>query len=241
VGSPPLVPKSRADRRSRGRRPAPPSGRRDSNPRPSPWQGDALPAEPRPHAHAKTNVRFRTVADPAPAANSTTPGASVFRGSDQAANLLGVEGHAGNMFRDLAQCPRLAAISVPGLRSRHFVAQQVAPRQPPQPGPSLVVVELGEPGPVGVERHQAAVPLVWHRLGTRQQRLDLVQVIDQVVGDAADGLVRGPGAGQVVDDARDRPAVPCVPGQGQVQALVHAGDDGGSGVLVGHASILVEQ
>src|SRR4030081_3159953 len=24
------------------------SGRRDSNPRPSPWQGDALPAEPRP-------------------------------------------------------------------------------------------------------------------------------------------------------------------------------------------------
>ena len=38
-----------------GRRPicriaAPPSGRRDSNPRPSPWQGDALPAEPRPHA-----------------------------------------------------------------------------------------------------------------------------------------------------------------------------------------------
>ena len=31
--------------------PAPPSGRRDSNPRPSPWQGDALPAEPRPHVH----------------------------------------------------------------------------------------------------------------------------------------------------------------------------------------------
>src|SRR3954451_21146666 len=25
-----------------------PSGRRDSNPRPSPWQGDALPTEPRP-------------------------------------------------------------------------------------------------------------------------------------------------------------------------------------------------
>ena len=28
---------------------ASPSGRRDSNPRPSPWQGDALPTEPRPH------------------------------------------------------------------------------------------------------------------------------------------------------------------------------------------------
>lgn len=27
-----------------------PSGRRDSNSRPSPWQGDALPTEPRPHA-----------------------------------------------------------------------------------------------------------------------------------------------------------------------------------------------
>jgi hypothetical protein len=27
-----------------------PSGRRDSNPRPSPWQGDALPTEPRPRA-----------------------------------------------------------------------------------------------------------------------------------------------------------------------------------------------
>jgi hypothetical protein len=29
---------------------ASPSGRRDSNPRPSPWQGDALPTEPRPRA-----------------------------------------------------------------------------------------------------------------------------------------------------------------------------------------------
>ena len=27
-----------------------PSGQRDSNPRPSPWQGDALPTEPCPHA-----------------------------------------------------------------------------------------------------------------------------------------------------------------------------------------------
>ena len=33
---------------------APPSGRRDSNPRPSPWQGDALPTEPRPHACQQT-------------------------------------------------------------------------------------------------------------------------------------------------------------------------------------------
>ena len=60
-----------------GRNPAPPSGRRDSNPRPSPWQGDALPTEPRPHAGALPSERirpggcaFRTVADPGPRANS---------------------------------------------------------------------------------------------------------------------------------------------------------------------------
>src|SRR5580693_2628646 len=45
----------------------PRSGRRDSNPRPSPWQGDALPTEPRPRA---PGVRSRTVADPAAGANS---------------------------------------------------------------------------------------------------------------------------------------------------------------------------
>src|SRR5207302_7791668 len=31
----------------------PPSGRRDSNPRPSPWQGDALPAALRPRVGAR--------------------------------------------------------------------------------------------------------------------------------------------------------------------------------------------
>jgi hypothetical protein len=45
----------------------PQSGRRDSNPRPSPWQGDALPTEPRPRA---PGVRLRTVADPTARANS---------------------------------------------------------------------------------------------------------------------------------------------------------------------------
>ena len=32
------------------------SGRRDSNPRPSPWQGDALPAEPLPPVYFNTNI-----------------------------------------------------------------------------------------------------------------------------------------------------------------------------------------
>ena len=56
---------------------ASPSGRRDSNPRPSPWQGDALPTEPRPHASHPTGRRRerarranRTVADPGRRANS---------------------------------------------------------------------------------------------------------------------------------------------------------------------------
>jgi hypothetical protein len=39
------------------------SGRRDSNPRPSPWQGDALPAEPRPRG-------MITLASPAGAATN---------------------------------------------------------------------------------------------------------------------------------------------------------------------------
>src|SRR5690606_38974549 len=42
---------------------SPPSGRRDWNPRPSPWQGDALPTEPRPRA------TFRP--GPAPCASQT--------------------------------------------------------------------------------------------------------------------------------------------------------------------------
>lgn len=36
---------------------ASPSGRRDSNPRPSPWQGDALPTEPRPHVCLSSSLR----------------------------------------------------------------------------------------------------------------------------------------------------------------------------------------
>jgi hypothetical protein len=59
------------------------SGRRDSNPRPSPWQGDALPTEPRPHASPRIpccdtsglsagSLRrcVRTLSDPRPTTNS---------------------------------------------------------------------------------------------------------------------------------------------------------------------------
>ncbi len=33
------------------------SGRRDSNPRPSPWQGDALPTELLPHIFLKNGLQ----------------------------------------------------------------------------------------------------------------------------------------------------------------------------------------
>jgi hypothetical protein len=42
-----------------------PSGRRDSNPRPSPWQGDALPTEPRPHHKSRSGVKCECNLNPA--------------------------------------------------------------------------------------------------------------------------------------------------------------------------------
>src|SRR6266496_4042678 len=44
-------------------RAVPPSGRRDSNPRPSPWQGDALPAALRPRGTRPVGHRPMNLAD----------------------------------------------------------------------------------------------------------------------------------------------------------------------------------
>ena len=52
----PTTRESSRESQSRYARPSP-SGRRDSNPRPSPWQGDALPTEPRPHAFPEAPFR----------------------------------------------------------------------------------------------------------------------------------------------------------------------------------------
>ena len=49
---------------SRFLRPSP-SGRRDSNPRPSPWQGDALPTEPRPRCHRRASAKCEGNLSPA--------------------------------------------------------------------------------------------------------------------------------------------------------------------------------
>ncbi len=60
------TPPARAGLASRSLRPSP-SGRRDSNPRPSPWQGDALPTEPRPR-NLLPKPRFQARGQPYPAA-----------------------------------------------------------------------------------------------------------------------------------------------------------------------------
>src|SRR3989441_12570085 len=52
------------------------SGRRDSNPRPSPWQGDALPTEPRPRESIilpPPGLSFPSIRNPRP--HGRTPGA----------------------------------------------------------------------------------------------------------------------------------------------------------------------
>ena len=55
----------------------PPSGRRDSNPRPSPWQGDALPTEPRPRCRLRrTPLRDETITHPCSTLQSGTAATS---------------------------------------------------------------------------------------------------------------------------------------------------------------------
>ncbi len=87
------------------------SGRRDSNPRPSPWQGDALPTEPRPRRAPWGAIR--TVADPAARANSDRLPAS-----PQVSGIFRVVVYSGHVLRDLAQRPGRAA------RRRHMRPDQ---------------------------------------------------------------------------------------------------------------------
>src|SRR5689334_12418208 len=94
------------------------SGRRDSNPRPSPWQGDALPTEPRPHRAPWGAIR--TVADPAARANSDR-----LPTSPQVSDIFRVGAYSGHVLRDLAQRPGRAARRVPCVRTSHFVARRV--------------------------------------------------------------------------------------------------------------------
>jgi len=59
------------------------------------------------------------------------------------------------------------------------------------------------------------VPLIRHGLGSGEQRLDLMQMIDEVVGDPAERLVRRPGVVRPAGIPGDRLAVPGLPAGGE--------------------------
>ncbi len=160
--------------------------------------------------------------DPAVAVRCGLPAVIDRQGTD----LVGVVGDLRHVLGDLAQRPGAWLRAIPGLRPGGLVAQHVPAAEPAQPGAGLGVVRLGEAGPVRVERHRPPEPLIGHRGGSGQQRLHLMQVIHQVIGDPAERLVRCPRVRQaVVHRPRYRPAVPRVPGPGQFQAPVHGRRD----------------
>lgn len=95
--------------RFRALRPSP-SGRRDSNPRPSPWQGDALPTEPRPRAFHALGAKCECNPNPGPvpaakqAARSPDPLADSHPGTASRSRLSSfateiVRGRAVGQFR----------------------------------------------------------------------------------------------------------------------------------------------
>ena len=160
------------------RRPAPPSGRRDSNPRPSPWQGDALPAEPRPRDRSsarwaepcRPRLRHRVQncsrsSPPSKLALAVRVPRGVMSSlvgratgsaqrATQRADLLGVVPNARDVLGDLTQRPGARARLVPGRLPGVLVPQDVPPGQPAQPGTRLVVIGFGEPRRVGVAGDQ---------------------------------------------------------------------------------------
>src|SRR5262249_15925163 len=64
--------------------------------------------------------------------------------------LFGVVTHSGDVLGDLAQRPLFAARLVRGRGPGRLVTEYVPAAEPPQLGACLVVVRLGEPGPVGI-------------------------------------------------------------------------------------------
>ena len=73
----------------------PPSGRRDSNPRPSPWQGDALPTEPRPHATGTCGSGPRCACN-----HNNPPMGQANRTEARTSNRLDVHGPGGIGYRE---------------------------------------------------------------------------------------------------------------------------------------------
>jgi L-methionine (R)-S-oxide reductase len=136
----------------------------------------------------------------------------------KAPNLFGVPGDAGDMLDDLADRPRLTPWSVEGLVIEAAQPQRVQLAQPAQPVAGLVQIGLGEWRPVAGQGHRAAVPGVGDRLGPDKQGLQLGEMVDQMVGDAADRLLwseHRPARDVVGGLTHPRAAVPGVPGRGQ--------------------------
>src|SRR6478609_5694067 len=108
-----------------------PSGRRDSNPRPSPWQGDALPTALRPLVpHVPAGLRGPATVSEAigaikPAvAQPLSPSFRLRRAEMAAQPLDGPGGHpckgggAGQRRRSTA-CPRLGSLDRGGVKNGH--------------------------------------------------------------------------------------------------------------------------
>ena len=81
------------------------SGRRDSNPRPSPWQGDALPTEPRPR-EATTLPTARAPEQPRTSVSSQVPARAVRQPEDQAGRDTPTEPCRLRMPRPFVPSPR---------------------------------------------------------------------------------------------------------------------------------------
>lgn len=105
----------------------------------------------------------------------------------QVAHLLGVPSIP-DVVGDLAQRPCVSAWPVPPRQPGR--QQPEGRRQSGQPFGGLDEVSLGEPGPVDVDRDEAGVPAVGAARHLSETCLHLGEMVDEVVGVAANRLVR---------------------------------------------------
>ena len=106
----------------------------------------------------------------------------------QVAHLLGVPSIP-DVVGDLAQRPCVSAWPVPPRQPGR--QQPEGRRQSGEPFGGLDEVSLGEPGPVDVDRDEAGVPAVGAARHLSETCLHLGEMVDEVVGVAANRLVRG--------------------------------------------------
>src|ERR1700722_9483806 len=151
-----------------------------SNGRASAWPQPARPAR----APQRVLHRGRT---------SAGAGAKVRLRDGQVADLASVVGDPRDVVSDLADGPGGGPGQVKLGRRHSSEPDAVELRVAKQSVARLIEVALGEASPVALERDRASEPAVRNRRLTGQGRLDLGQVVEQVVGDPAQRLERGPG------------------------------------------------